>query len=253
MHFAALIAVGESVENPEIYYRNNVSGSLTLLQTMRELGVKKIIFSSTAAVYGLPTIVPITETAKEQPINPYGETKLIVERMLRDFGAAYDLDWTALRYFNAAGADPLGEIGEAHNPETHLIPIILESAQGKRESLTVYGTDYDTPDGTCLRDYIHVSDLADAHVGALERLMRGGTSGAYNLGNGAGFSVREVIESAERVTGRVVPVRYGPRREGDPVALVADARRAMQELSWRPKISSLDEIIRTAWKWHTKT
>lgn len=252
MHFAALIVVGESVENPQRYYQNNVAGSLTLLQAMRQEGVSNIIFSSTAAVYGLPNVVPIPEMAPEKPINPYGETKLMVERILRDFGNAYDLNWTALRYFNAAGADPEGETGEAHDPETHLIPIILESIQGKRERLTVYGTDYDTPDGTCIRDYIHVTDLAEAHVAALERLKKGKNSGSYNLGNGSGFSVREVIDAAQNVTGKIAPVHYGPRREGDPSVLIADASRAMRELSWRPQISSLEEIIKTAWLWHTK-
>ncbi len=253
MHFAGLIAVGESVEHPERYYRNNVIGSLSLLQAMREVGVNNVIFSSTAAVYGLPKEAPINETSLEKPINPYGETKLIVERVLRDFGVAYGLNWTALRYFNAAGADPASETGEAHDPETHLIPIIIESIQGKRDRLTVYGADYDTPDGTCIRDYIHVSDLADAHVAALNRLRRGGSSGSYNLGNGAGFSVREVINTAQTVTGKIVPVTYGARRRGDPAVLVADASRATHELSWRPKISSLDEIIRTAWAWHSRT
>jgi UDP-arabinose 4-epimerase len=253
MHFAALIAVGESVENPAKYYRNNVAGSLSLLEGMREWGVSHFIFSSTAAVYGLPEIVPIPETAKERPINPYGETKLIVERMLRDFSGAYGLNWTALRYFNAAGADPDGEIGEAHDPETHLIPIILEAIQGKRDRVNVFGTDYDTRDGTCVRDYIHVSDLADAHVAALERLRRGGSSGVYNLGNGAGFTVREVIEAAERVTGRAAPVHYGARRPGDPASLIADARRAKDELNWRPRLGSLDDIIGTAWRWHNRS
>lgn len=253
IHFAALMAVGESVEHPEIYYRNNVIGSLSLLQAMRDVGVCNIIFSSTAAVYGLPKVVPINEKSFEQPINPYGETKLIVERILRDFGTAYGLNWTALRYFNAAGADPAGQTGEAHDPETHLIPIILDSILGKRDRVTVYGEDYDTPDGTCIRDYIHVSDLADAHVAALERLRRGGVSGSYNLGNGAGFSVREVINTAQTVTGKTVPVTYGARREGDPAILVADARLGMHELSWRPKICSLEEIIRTAWSWHCRT
>jgi UDP-arabinose 4-epimerase len=252
MHFAALIAVGESVENPAKYYRNNVAGSLSLLEVMSEQGVCPFIFSSTAAVYGLPEIVPIAETAKERPINPYGETKLIVERMLRDFIGAYGLNWTALRYFNAAGADPDGEIGEAHDPETHLIPIILEAIQGKRDRVNVFGTDYDTRDGTCVRDYIHVCDLADAHVAALERLRRGGSSGAYNLGNGAGFSVREVIAAAESVTGRAAPVHYGARRPGDPASLIADARRAKEELNWRPRLGSLDDIIGTAWRWHNR-
>jgi UDP-arabinose 4-epimerase len=253
MHFAALIAVGESVENPAKYYRNNVAGSLSLLEVMSERGVCHFIFSSTAAVYGLPEIVPIAETAKERPINPYGETKLIVERMLRDFGGAYGLNWTALRYFNAAGADPDGEIGEAHDPETHLIPIALEAIQGKRDRVNVFGTDYDTRDGTCVRDYIHVSDLADAHVAALERLRRGGSSGVYNLGNGAGFSVREVIAAAESVTGRAAPVQYGVRRPGDPASLIADARRAKEELNWRPRLGSLDDIIGTAWRWHNRS
>jgi UDP-arabinose 4-epimerase len=253
MHFAALIAVGESVENPAKYYRNNVAGSLPLLEAMREQGVSHFIFSSTAAVYGLPEIVPISETATERPITPYGETKLIVERMLRDFGGAYGLNWTALRYFNAAGADPDGEIGEAHDPETHLIPIILEAIQGKRDRVNVFGTDYDTRDGTCIRDYIHVCDLAAAHLAALERLMRGGSSGAYNLGNGAGFTVREVIEAAERLTGRTTPVQYSARRSGDPASLIADASRAKEELNWRPRLGSLDDIIGTAWRWHNRS
>jgi UDP-arabinose 4-epimerase len=253
MHFAALISVGESVESPAKYYRNNVAGSLSLLEAMREQGVRHFIFSSTAAVYGLPEIVPISETATERPINPYGETKLIVERMLRDFSGAYGLNWTALRCFNAAGADPDGQIGEAHDPETHLIPITLEAIQGKRDRVNVFGADYDTRDGTCFRDYIHVCDLADAHVAALERLRRGRSSGAYNLGNGAGFSVREVIAAAESVTGRAAPVHYGARRPGDPASLIADARRAKEELNWRPRLGSLDDIIATAWRWHNRS
>lgn len=252
MHFAALIAVGESVEHPARYYRNNVAGSLSLLEVTRDRGVDQFIFSSTAAVYGLPDADPIIETASERPINPYGETKLAVERMLRDFGRAYGLNWTALRYFNAAGASPDGDIGEAHDPETHLIPLILDAIRGKREHVTVFGTDYDTADGTCVRDYIHVCDLADAHVAALERLKRGGSSGPYNLGNGAGFSVREVIKTAERVTGRAAPVHFGARRAGDPASLVADARRAMDELHWRPRLAALDDIIGTAWRWHRR-
>jgi UDP-glucose-4-epimerase GalE len=252
MHFAALMSVGESVTSPEIYYRNNVVGSFCLLKAMESHGIKTIIFSSTAAVYGVPEFVPISEAMREQPINPYGETKLIVEHMLRDFKSAYGLNWIALRYFNAAGADPDGEIGEAHEPETHLIPILLEAMLGKRDCLTVYGTDYDTEDGTCVRDYIHVSDLADAHVAALERLRQGGVSGSYNLGNGAGFSVHEVIKAAEAVTGRAAPVSYGSRREGDPKSLVADARRATQDLAWRPRHSRLEKILETAWTWHQK-
>jgi UDP-arabinose 4-epimerase len=253
MHFAALIAVGDSVDSPAKYYRNNVAGSLTLLEVMSEQDVCHFIFSSTAAVYGLSEIVPIAETAKERPINPYGETKLIVERMLRDFSAAYALNWTALRYFNAAGADPDGEIGEAHDPETHLIPITFEAIQGKRDRVDVFGTDYDTRDGTCVRDYIHVCDLADAHVAALERLRRGGSSEAYNLGNGAGFTVSEVIAAAESVTGRTAPVHYGARRPGDPASLIADARRAKEELNWCPRLGSLDDIIGTAWRWHNRS
>ena len=252
MHFAALIAVGESVENPAKYYRNNVSGSLTLLEVMRGQGVSHFVFSSTAAVYGLPEVMPISEMADERPINPYGETKLIVERMLRDFHGAYGQNWTALRYFNAAGADPDGENGEAHDPETHLIPIILEAIQGKRDRVSVFGTDYDRRDGTCVCDYIHVCDLAAAHLAALERLRRGGSSGAYNLGNGAGFSVREVIAAAERITERAAPVHYGAKRLGDPASLIADARRAKDELNWRPCLGSLDDIIGTAWRWHNR-
>jgi UDP-arabinose 4-epimerase len=252
MHFAAHIAVGESVENPEKYYRNNVAGSLSLLEVAREQNVEQFIFSSTAAVYGLPNAEPITESAQERPINPYGETKLAVERMLRDFGSAYGLKWTALRYFNAAGASPDGDIGEAHDPETHLIPLILDAIQDRRKNITVFGTDYATTDGTCVRDYIHVCDLADAHVAALEQLKRGGTSRPYNLGNGSGFSVREVIAAAERVTGCAVPVHFGARRAGDPASLVADAQRAMDELHWRPRFASLEDIIGTAWRWHSR-
>lgn len=253
MHFAACISVGESVENPQKYYNNNVVGSLSLLRVMLAEAIKIIIFSSTAAIYGKPETVPIKEYAREQPINPYGETKLIVERILRDYGQAYDLRWAALRYFNAAGADSSGEIGESHEPETHLIPIILEAIQGERESVVIFGSDYDTPDGTCIRDYIHVSDLADAHVLALERLKSGGASGSYNLGNGSGFSVQEVIQSAHRVTKRAVPIYHGPRREGDPKSLVADATRAREELGWKPRFSSLDEIIKSAWAWHNRS
>ncbi len=253
MHFAAFIAVGESVADPGKYYRNNVAGSLTLLEAARDHGIGAFVFSSTAAVYGLPDRVPIPETAPKQPINPYGETKLVVENMLRDFGAAHGLRSTALRYFNAAGADPDGEIGERHDPETHLIPLALDAVSGRGPPLTLYGEDYDTADGTCVRDYIHVADLAEAHVKALEALLGGAESGAFNLGTGQGFTVRQVLDAIERVTGRPVPHQVGPRRPGDPAALVSDPGRAMAELGWTPRLSDIDSIVSTAWAWHRKS
>jgi UDP-arabinose 4-epimerase len=253
MHFAAFIAVGESVADPGKYYRNNVAGSLTLLEAARDHGIGAFVFSSTAAVYGLPDRVPIPETAPKQPINPYGETKLVVENMLRDFGAAHGLRSTALRYFNAAGADPDGEIGERHDPETHLIPLALDAVSGRGPPLTLYGEDYDTADGTCVRDYIHVADLAEAHVKALEALLGGAESGAFNLGTGQGFTVRQVLDAIERVTGRPVPHQVGPRRPGDPAALVSDPGRAMAELGWAPRLSDIDSIVSTAWAWHRKS
>ncbi|MBT3070329.1 UDP-glucose 4-epimerase GalE [Rhodomicrobium sp. Az07] len=254
LHFAAYTYVGESVSDPGRYYRNNVCGTLTLLEAARDNAVPYFVFSSTCATYGIPDKVPLGEDTAQNPINPYGESKLFAERMLRDFGAAHGIGSIALRYFNAAGADPDNEIGESHDPETHLIPLVLDAASGRRESITVFGTDYDTPDGTCIRDYIHVADLADAHVRALQHLEKSGapSSAAYNLGNGQGFSVREVIHAVERVTGLEVPVVLGARRAGDPARLIADSAKAREELGWEPHIHELDEIIRTAWAWHQR-
>jgi len=250
VHFAASAYVGESVANPGKYFRNNVMGSLTLLETARDHHIDAFIFSSSCATYGNPHRLPIREDTPQHPINPYGASKLMVERMLADFGSAHGLRSISLRYFNAAGADPDGEIGEDHDPETHLVPLALDAALGRRGPIAVYGTDYDTPDGTCVRDYIHVADLADAHVCALEALRRGAVQGAFNLGNGLGYSVLDVIEAIRRVTDLPVPVQYGDRRPGDPPILISDAARAMHELGWTPRFCSLDEIIRTAWAWH---
>lgn len=252
MHFAAFIAVGESVADPGRYYRNNVAGSLNLLEAARDHGIGAFVFSSTAAVYGIPDTVPIPESAVKQPINPYGHSKWMVECMLRDFGAAHGLKSTALRYFNAAGADPDGETGERHEPETHLIPLALDAVAGNGAPLTVFGEDYPTADGTCIRDYIHVSDLAEAHVAALEALLGGADSNAYNLGTGHGFTVRQVLDAIEKVTGRAVPHNVGPRRAGDPAALVADPSAANRDLGWQPRMSDLDSIVATAWAWHQK-
>jgi UDP-arabinose 4-epimerase len=252
MHFAAYAYVGESVTDPGKYYRNNVAGTLTLLEAMRDHGVGKLVFSSTCAIYGTPERMPIPESAPQRPINPYGTSKLMVEMMLRDFDAAHNVRSMVLRYFNAAGADPDGEIGELHDPETHLIPLALDAAVGRGPPLTIFGDDYDTPDGTCIRDYVHVSDLADAHVLALQALERGGKSAAYNLGTGRGVSVREVVEAVERVTGLAVPHSIGPRRPGDPASLISQALRAASELGWQPQLSDLDTIVATAWAWHRK-
>jgi len=250
MHFAAFAYVGESVADPRKYYRNNVGGSLRLLETLLDHGVHHAVFSSSCTTYGVPERLPIGETHRQDPINPYGATKLMVERMLQDFGAAYGSRHVTLRYFNAAGADPDGEIGEAHDPETHLIPLVIESALGRRPHVQVFGTDYPTPDGTAVRDYVHVTDLADAHVKALEYLLSGGESTSLNLGTGRGYSVDEVIASVERITGRDVPVRRVERRPGDPPALVADAARARAVLRWSPVHSDLSEITRSALRWH---
>ena len=252
MHFAALISVGESVQDPALYYDNNVGGALTLLDAMRECRIGRLVFSSTAAVYGLPEEQPITEAARHAPINPYGRTKLMIEQALSDFSAAYGLRSVALRYFNACGAHPSGEIGEMHEPETHLIPRALMAALGQIEALDVMGTDYPTPDGTAVRDYIHVCDLAEAHVAALKRLEAGGETRALNLGTGRGYSVKEIIEAAERAAGRPVPVRYAPRRPGDPPVLIADPGQARAALGWDAKWTDIDAIIASAWTWAQK-
>jgi UDP-arabinose 4-epimerase len=250
VHFAAYAYVGESVTDPGKYYRNNVSGSLNLLEAARDHGIARFVFSSTCATYGVPDALPIREDTLQRPINPYGASKLMVERMLADFRAAHGLASIALRYFNVGGADPDGEIGEDHDPETHLIPLALEAASGRRPHVSVFGTDYDTPDGTCVRDYIHVTDLAEAHVLALTALGEGAEQAAYNLGNCNGFSVREVIRTVERVSGCRVPVEESARRPGDPAALVSDASRARAELGWQPSFTNLADIVRTAWAWH---
>jgi len=251
MHFAALALVGESTEHPERYYAVNVGGTLNLLEAMRANGVSALVFSSTCAVYGVPERVPITEDTLRQPVSPYGASKLACEWMMEDFDRAHGLRSVRLRYFNAAGADPAGEIGEEHQPETHLIPLVLDAAAGKRPAVSIFGTDYATPDGTALRDYIHVVDLAAAHVAALRHVLAGGASDAVNLGTGKGASVREVIAAVESVTGRKVPAKEAPRRAGDPPALVADPARAERLLHWRAKLG-LEDIVRDAWRWHQK-
>jgi UDP-arabinose 4-epimerase len=250
LHFAAYAYVGESVENPGKYYRNNVVGTLNLLEAMRDAGMNKIIFSSTCATYGLPQQALISETHPQNPINPYGSSKLMIERVLQDFDAAHGLRSISMRYFNAAGADMEAQIGEAHDPETHLIPLVLDAAAGLRESITVNGNDYPTPDGSCIRDYVHVSDLADGHVLALQSLLGGAASAAYNLGNGQGFSVFEVIETAKTITGRSIVTKLGSRRAGDPPQLAGDAGLIKKELGWSPRYSSLSDIIGSAWRWH---
>ncbi|HKF72095.1 MAG TPA: UDP-glucose 4-epimerase GalE [Stellaceae bacterium] len=252
LHFAAFAYVGESVERPGLYFRNNVANTLTLLEAMRTSAVRHIVFSSTCATYGIPDRMPIPEGAPQRPVNPYGESKLMVERVLHWYGAAHGFTHAVLRYFNAAGADPDCEIGEAHDPETHLIPLVLQAALGQRAQIDVLGTDYPTADGTAVRDYIHVQDLSEAHVRALDLLLKGGLSITVNLGTGAGHSVREVIAAAERVTGRRIPRREAPRRAGDPPVLVADASRAGDLLGWKPRLSDLDTILKTAWTWHSR-
>lgn len=250
IHFAARAYVGESMRDPRGYFRNNVVHSLELLDAMLDAGVDVIVFSSSCATYGLPEVLPITEDHPQRPLSPYGESKLVVERALHWYGHAYGLRWLALRYFNAAGADPEGELGEVHHPETHLIPRAILAVLGRVGPLEVYGTDYPTPDRTAIRDYVHVTDLADAHVLGLRYLLDGGGSMALNLGTGCGHSVREVVAAVERVGGGPVPLREAPRRPGDPPALVADARRAREVLGWQPRYSELDAIVETAWRWH---
>ena len=250
IHFAAYSLVGESVTNPLKYYDNNLYGTKVLLEAMIKNNVNKIVFSSTAATYGEPENIPILESDRTCPTNPYGETKLAMEKMFHWASKAHGLSYVSLRYFNACGADATGQIGEAHNPESHLIPLVLQVPNGKRESVSIYGTDYDTPDGTCIRDYIHVTDLAEAHILAVEYLANGGESDNFNLGNGVGYSVREVIETARNVTGHPIPATEVPRRAGDPASLVASGEKAKRVLGWKPKIKQLDEIIASAWKWH---
>lgn len=252
MHFAAFTYVGESVEDPQKYYTNNVKNTLNLLQVMLEENVKYFVFSSTCATYGNPVKIPITEDHPQNPINPYGKGKLMVETVLKDYSDAYGLKYASLRYFNAAGADPDGEIGELHDPETHLIPLILDVASGRRENIKIFGTDYDTPDGTCIRDYIHVTDLAEAHILALEYLQNGGKSDFFNLGNGNGFSVKEVIETAREVTGKDIQAVEAERRAGDPPILVGSANKAKETLKWNPRYDELSQIIETSWNWHKK-
>jgi UDP-arabinose 4-epimerase len=250
VHFAASTFVGESMTAPGQYFRNNSLNSLNLLESMVAAGVPHIVFSSTCATYGVPQRLPLDESHPQAPVNPYGESKLVVERMLHWFGVAHGVRSVALRYFNAAGADPDGDIGEDHDPETHLIPLVIEAALGRRPPVSVFGTDYPTPDGTAIRDYIHVVDLADAHLAALDYLNRGGESTALNLGTGQGHSVREVIDTVERVGGRRVPRKDSPRRPGDPPSLVADATRAGTLLGWRPRYPGIETIVEHAWRWH---
>lgn len=248
-HFASQIVVSESVKDPGKYYRANTAATLTLLEAMRDHKVGPLVFSSTAAVYGEPLYTPINEQHPTNPLNPYGRSKLMVEHMLADFASAYRQKYIALRYFNAAGADPQARIGESHDPETHLIPLALQAISGKRPPLQLFGQDYDTPDGTCIRDYIHVDDLASAHILAINHLNNGGESGIFNLGSNHGYSVNEVIQTAVQVTGKDVPLTYAPRRAGDPASLVADASLAKKVLGWQPKYTNLNEIIQHAWAW----
>ena len=252
IHFAASAYVGESMHAPREYFRNNVTNSLNLLDAMLEAGVRRIVFSSSCATYGNPVRMPISEDHPQAPINPYGDSKLFIEKVLGWYQKAYSLQSATLRYFNAAGADPDGEVGECHEPETHLIPILIEAAQGVREHAQIFGEDYDTPDGTAVRDYVHVTDLADAHVRALRLLIDSGQSIILNLGSGIGSSIREVIAAVERISGRTVPIRLSGRRAGDPAILLADASRALATLGWTPRYSGLDNIVETAWRWRTR-
>jgi UDP-glucose 4-epimerase len=249
VHFAAYAYVGESVLQPAKYYQNNALATFQVLEAMRRHGVRYFVFSSTCATYGDPQYIPIDEKHPQNPINPYGESKLFVERVLHAYDRAYDMRFVSLRYFNAAGADPQKRIGESHDPETHLIPLALQVALGKREHITIYGTDYDTPDGTCIRDYIHILDLAQAHALALERLRKGLPSACYNLGTEQGYSVREVIRTCQTISGRPIKTLDGPRRAGDPPRLIASSAKAKQELGWHPQFQTLEEIVQTAWNW----
>ncbi len=251
-HFAAFAYVGESVIDPEKYYFNNVANTLNLLSVMKKYGCRKIIFSSTCATYGEPDTVPITEDMEQHPINPYGRTKRMVEEILKDYKDAYGIEYVILRYFNAAGADPEGEIGESHMPETHIIPLVIEAASGRREDIKIFGTDYDTPDGSCIRDYIHVSDLAAAHVLALHYLEQGNKSDCFNLGSETGTSVLAIIEAVKRVAGKDFQIVVAERRAGDPAKLVGSSAKARRILGWKPAYSDIDTIVRHAWDWHRK-
>lgn len=250
MHFAAFCYVGESMEKPAMYYQNNVANTLSLLEVMVERGIGHFIFSSSCSIYGEPEEIPITEDQPRRPMSPYGRSKFMVEQILDDFGRAYGLESVCLRYFNAAGADSDGELGEEHNPETHLIPVVLKTALGQHPHVNIFGNDYPTADGTCIRDYIHVEDLAEAHLLALERLLAGSPSVKYNLGNARGYSVKQVIEIARRVTGRDIPARVIERRAGDPAVLIASSAKANEELGWKVQMSDLEMIMETAWNWH---
>ena len=252
LHFAAYTNVGESISNPRKYFRNNVAATLRMLDTLIDSSVKHVIFSSSCATYGNPEHVPLSESHSQKPVNPYGESKLMIERILHWYGNAYGFKTASLRYFNAAGADPDGELGEMHSPETHLIPLVMQAAAGAIDSVSVFGTDYPTPDGTAIRDYTHVCDLADAHVLALKYLLNGGASVQLNLGTGRGHSVLDVIHAVEEVSGRCVPVQHSARRAGDPPELVADAAKAREVLNWRARFDDLREIVRTAWTWHSQ-
>jgi UDP-glucose-4-epimerase GalE len=252
MHFAAYAYVGESVEDPAKYYRNNVAATLNLLEAMVRHRVDCFIFSSSCATYGEPVRIPMAEDHPQFPINPYGRTKLMVEQVLDDFEQAYGLRSVCLRYFNAAGADPEGRLGEDHSPETHLIPLVLQTALGQRKEIHIFGDDYDTPDGTCIRDYIHVEDLAQAHLTAMVRLLDGAPGDKFNLGNGEGYSVKAVIDTARRITGKPIPARIDPRRPGDPPSLIGSSEKAMRDLEWTPAYPDLDTIIETAWRWHRR-
>ena len=250
MHYAAYCYVGESVTDPSMYYQNNLADTIGLLSEMVEAEVKKIVFSSSCAVYGEPEEIPITENHPQNPVNPYGRTKYMVEQVLDDFKYAYGVEFVSLRYFNAAGADPEGELGEDHNPETHLIPLAIQAALGKREEIRIYGNDYPTHDGTCIRDFIHVEDLAESHLLALKRLLNEKGGGTYNLGNGQGYSVREVIDITRRITGKPIRDRVVDRRDGDPAVLVGSSDKAKNELGWNPRFPDLESIVETAWHWH---
>jgi len=252
MHFSALTNVGDSVKNPEKYYRNNVANTLNLLDIVREFEVKHFVFSSTAAIYGTPNTIPIPESHPQSPINPYGRSKLMIEQLLSDYDTAYGIKSVFLRYFNAAGADLDAEIGEKHDPESHLIPIAIQATLGQRGPLQLYGTDYDTKDGTCIRDYVHVTDIADAHLLAVQYLKSKNKSDAFNLGNGQGFSVREIVQTIEKVSGQKCPCQEAPRREGDPPVLVANSEKAKHDIGWRPELVDIALIIESAWKWHSQ-